>query len=349
MTRNQIVSLFFLALLLFVVYQILLLFSPFMDAIFWAAILAFGFYPLFVPLKKTLKNETAASLIMTVFILLLVAPPFIFLIVNLTSQAIELYQIVTTYIREGHVEKLIDQIRALPWIKGVEHQIFQWEPLKENATTWLINASRQVANFSIAQAGVMTKNFFILLINVVLIAFLMFIFFHDGEKIYNFIYQIAPLEEENKKPIFAQANETFAAVIRGQLLTSLTQAILAGLIFWILKLPAPIFFGAATFLATLIPVLGATSIWLPLAFYLFVHREYSKAGILVLFGVLVISLVDNLIKPAIIGEKTRLPYFLLFFGILGGISVYGLMGIFLGPLVLSVFFVLIKIYKEKYL
>jgi predicted PurR-regulated permease PerM len=350
MTRTQIISLFFLALLLFVVYQILMIFSPFMKAIFWAAILAFGFYPLFVPLKRGLRNhDTFAAVTMTILVIALVAPPFVVLLVNLTGQAIELYQMVTTYIREGHVEKLIDQLRALSWIKGLEHHVFQWEPLKENATNWLINVSRNIANFSIAQAGVLTKNIFFLFMNIILVAFLLFIFLRDGEKIYNFIYQIAPLEEENKKTIFSQVNETFSAVIRGQLLTSLTQAILAGIIFWGLKLPAPIFFAAATFLATMIPVLGATAIWLPLAIYLFTQREYVKAGVLVLFGVLVISLIDNLIKPAIIGEKTKLPYFLLFFGILGGIRIYGIMGIFLGPVVLSVFFVLVKIYREKYL
>jgi len=350
MTRTQIVSLFFLALLLFVVYQILLIFSPFLQVIFWAAILAFGFYPVFVPLRKLFgNNETVSSLVMTVIIVLLVTPPFIFLLVNLASQAVELYQLITTYIREGHIEKLIDQIRALPWIQGLQYKIFQWEPLKENATSWLINISRQLANISIAQAGVLTKNIFFLFINLMMIAFLVFVFLHDGEKIYSFIYHIAPLEEENKKPIFNQVNETFSAVIRGQLLTSLIQAILAGLIFWFLGLPAPIFFGAATFLATIIPVFGAASIWLPLAFYLFTQQEPVKAGALVLFGILVISLIDNLIKPAVIGEKTKLPYSLLFFGILGGIRVYGIMGAFLGPVIISVFFVLVKIYREKYL
>ena len=179
--------------------------------------------------------------------------------------------------------------------------------------------------------------------------FLLFIFLKDGEKIYRFIYEIAPLERKNKQPLFGQINDTFSAVIRGQLLTSLTQALVAGVIFWFLGLPLPVLFAAVTFITSMIPVVGASAVWLPLVVYLLTLGQQGRALVLFVFGVLVISLIDNLMKPALIGEKTRLPYFLLFFGILGGIKLYGLMGIFIAPVILSLFFALVKIYQEKYL
>ena len=94
--------------------------------------------------------------------------------------------------------------------------------------------------------------------------------------------------------------------------------------------------------------LGAASVWFPIAVYLLIMQFYTKAIILFVVGFFGISLLDNIMKPAIIGEKTKLPYFLLFFGIMGGMKFYGLMGIFLAPVVLSIFFALIKIYREKY-
>lgn len=350
MTRNQIVTFFFLALLIFMFYQMILLFSPFFSAIFGSIILAFAFYPLYVRLNKVVtKPDWLAALIMTIGIILIVAPPCIALVVNLANQAIELYQNITNYIREGNLEKLIDQIRTMPLIQKVESHLFQWDPLKENTTNLVINTSRNIANFSIAQAGVFTKNIFVISLNALFMCFFVFIFLKDGQKIYEFFYQIAPLEEPNKGTIFSQINATFAAVIRGQLLTSLIQSLIAGITYWLLGIPAPIFFAIATFMGTIIPFIGATGVWLPLVIYLFVLQSYAKAIILFLVGLLLISTIDNIIKPALIGKGAKLSYFLLLFGILGGLQIYGIIGAFLGPLILSTFFVLINIYRENYL
>lgn len=349
MTRHQFVTFFFLALLVFVLVQTVRLFAPFFDSIFWAGILAYAFYPIYDRLRKPLKlAETFTALCMTLVIILIVMPPLAFLIVNLTGQAIDLYQLVTSYIREGGLERLIENIRSLTFIQRIEADFFKWEPLKENATSWLLNASKNIANFTITQAGTITRNIFTLALSALFTCFFIFIFLRDGNKIYRFIYQIAPLEEESKKSIFSQINGTFSAVIRGQLLTSLVQSIVSGIIYWILGLPTPIFLAAATFIATLIPFIGAAGIWIPLTIYLLTVQSFIKAGILFLFGILVISIIDNVMKPALIGEKTKLPYFLLFFGILGGLQVYGILGVFLGPLILSLFFVLVKIYQEKF-
>lgn len=349
MTKENIISYFFIALLLFIVYQIVLIFAPFIQSLFWSAIIAFTIFPVYERVNKMLNGRQAvAAFITTVVFFLVVIPPVVILIANIAAQAVDLYQISSDYIREGHLENLIDRIRAFPIVQKVETQVFQWEPLKQNATDWLLNASKSITNFSVSQVGTLTKNIFFVILNVLLTAFLMFIFLSDGRLIYNFIYQIAPLEEKNKRAIFLQINETFSAVIRGQLVTSLVQALIAGTVFWFLGLPLAIFFGLATFITTLIPVLGAATIWVPLAVYLVIMQSYVKAIILCIVGIGLISIVDNVMKPAIIGEKTKLPYFLLFFGILGGIKLYGLLGVFLAPVILSLFFSLVKIYQEKF-
>ncbi len=348
MTRNQFISFCFIFLLIFVAYQTLLIFLPFFSTIFWAAILAFGFYPLHDWLKKHSKlNETFSSFLMTMVIFLIVIPPFIFLIINITAQAIELYQFVSDYVRQGKLGHLIDEIRSLTFVQNIQERVDAWQPLKENLSNWILNTSRSIGNFAANQVANLTKNVFFLALHLFLMFFLIFIFLKDGEKIYGFIYQIAPLEETNKKTIFQRLNETFAAVIRGQILTALIQSIVAGIVFTNLKLPLAIFFALLTFISALIPVTGAATIWAPLAIYLFLIKSYVRAGILFGFGLLVISLLDNMLKPALIGEKTKLPYFLLFFGILGGIKLYGLVGIFIAPVLLALFFTLIKLYQEK--
>ncbi len=349
MTRDQLISLFFLALLAFVVYQVGCIFSIFYTAIFWAGILAFGFHPLYQKLLRALeKKELLAAALMTALVFLVVVPPVVLMTASLTNQALEVYQSVSSYIREGGLEKLIDQIRTMTFVQKMETQFVQWEPLKKTTSEWLVTSARAVGNFGVAQAGTITKNFFVIILNMFLTFVLLFVFLLDGQKIFKFLYRIAPLEEKNKKYIFNQINETFSAVIRGQLLTSLTQALLAGTVFWILRLPAPLFVAAATFFATMIPIVGASFVWMPFVLFLMMAGDYLKASLLFILGVLVISLADNILKPALIGEKTKLPYFLLFFGVMGGIKLYGLMGIFIAPVVLSLFFALTKIYQEKY-
>jgi predicted PurR-regulated permease PerM len=348
MTREQFIRICFVVLLIFIAHQVLLIVLPFYKAIFWSAILTFGFYPLYQKFRRLLSpHETLAALLMTLIIFLVVIPPMIYLIVNLTSQAIQLYQWVSDYIRQGRFEELVDHIRSLHFIQKIETRIVEWELLRENAESWLLTSSRSIGNLAASQIGTITKNIFFLVMNVFFMSFLIFIFLKDGEKIYQYIYHAAPLEERNKHAIAKQINDTFAAVIRGQLLTALTQAIAAGFIFWFLNIPLPIFFAAAIFFASLIPVVGASTVWVPIVIYLAASGQQTKAIILFFFGALFISLIDNLMKPALIGEKTKLPYFLLFFGILGGLQIYGLMGIFVAPVVLSLFFALVKIYQEK--
>ena len=347
MKRDQFVSIFFIALLVFVVYQVVLIFSPFFKAIFWSAILSFAFYPLYKKLQYRISSEVPAAIIMTVLIFFIVIPPLVLLFVNLTTQTIELYQAVLDYIRAGGLERLIDQVRSIGLIRNIEAQILEKEFLKENTTVWLLNSSRNIGNFAAAQAGTITKNLLFVFLNMMLTIFVIFFFLKDGQRIYDFIYQVVPISEKHKKLVFERINETFSAVIRGQLLTSFTQAFVAGIAFWFLGLPVPIFFAAITFIGAMIPIVGASAVWFPLVIYLVTLNQTTKALVLFLFGVLVISLIDNIMKPALIGEKTKLPYLMLFFGILGGLKIYGLMGVFLAPVVMSLFFALVGIYKTK--
>jgi predicted PurR-regulated permease PerM len=176
-----------------------------------------------------------------------------------------------------------------------------------------------------------------------------FFFLKDGTKIIRFIYNATPLAESTKSELFKNLTETFDAALRGQVITSTAQSVLAGLTFWILGLPLPIFFALITFIATMFPFFGAALVWFPFVIYLFLKGHLIKAVILMVLGTLAISLVDNFLKPLIIGQGAKLPYLLLFFGILGGLEIYGLIGVFVAPIVLSIFFVLIKMAREEFL
>ncbi len=349
MKREQLVSYFFIAVLVFIIYEVFCIFAPFLTAIFWAAILTFAFYPIYSKLRKIFpKRNNSIALLMTVGVFLVVVPPLIMILINMATQIIEFSQWAFHYVREGSLAQLVERVREIPWFQTIQARLVASDVVKASLSSWLLGTAKTLGNLAASQAGAFTRNIFFVLLNVFFMSFLTFIFFKHGERIYRFIYEIAPLEKETKDSLFSQIHETFVAVIRGQLLTSITQSAVAGLLFTALGVPLPLFFTFLTFLTSLIPFLGAASVWAPMVVYLILMHSFKKAIILFLVGFFVISLLDNIMKPAIIGEKTKLPYFLLFFGIMGGMKLYGLMGIFLAPVVLSIFFALIKIYRNKY-
>lgn len=347
-TRKQIISVFFFALLLFVIYQLARIFSPFFEAFFWALVLAFAFYPLHIQVRKLIRNDTFAALATTTCIVLAVLPPAFLFVVNLITETIDLYQQARHFVTGGGLESLIRAVQSFAWFQYFQEQVMTSDILKDNLAGWLLQITRALANMATASLGLFTKNIFLIALNLLLVIILLFVLVRDGEKIYDFFYKLTPLEEEDRAGVYSKLNESLSGVIRGQLVTSIIQAFLAGLTFFFLGLPAPILFGCLTFLTSMIPITGASTVWCPFAAYLFLTQQIPKAVVLTLIGIFIISMSDNVLKPILIGEKTKIPVFLLFFGIMGGLKVYGMDGVFLGPVFITLFFALIKIYQGKY-
>ncbi|MBI4000015.1 MAG: AI-2E family transporter [Candidatus Omnitrophica bacterium] len=349
MKQEQIVSYFFVGCFLFILYQLVLIFSPFFAAISWAAILAFAFYPLHQRIARLPQmNHLTASLTTTLLVILIVVLPAAITLVSLMREALELYYQVSDYIRAGNLERLIEQIRQTATTEWAQKLWLMWNPYQKDMSDFILQGARGIGNFAAVQLTALTKNLVFWVLNLFFIAFLLFFFFRDGNKIYEYIYQMIPMAKKNKVVLSKKINETFSAVIRGQFVTCIVQGALAGFAFWILGLPLPFFFGFLTFLTSMIPLTGAATVWIPFTLYLFLTHQTEKGIALAIIGTFGISLSDNLLKPVLIGEKTKLPIFLLFLGILGSMKLYGFAGIFLGPVVLSLFFALAKIYREEY-
>ncbi len=350
MNRHQLVTGFFLFFFGFVVFQALRILSPFAQPIFWAAILSFGFYPVHVRIRRHLNGHDGWTAFLTTAVIFLAFVPLVLVIVlSLAGESVKLYQWAIDAVREHRYEAWWDRLMDLRPMRRIEAIVGQWEVVQTNYKGWIAAAFRSIVAAAGTPAAVVTRGILLFPLNFLLTFFLVFFFLRDGEKIYAFVYDATPLEEPDRHDVFERVTGTFEAVIRGQLLTALIQALLAGIIFWSLGIPLPIFFASVTFLTALIPVLGAPMVWFPLTLYLVFKQAIAKAIVLFLLGAFGISLVDNFLKPVLIGGKTKLPYLLLFLGILGGVQVYGLMGMFLAPVVLSLFFVLLKIYREKFL
>ena len=350
MNRDQIIAAFFFILLLFMLYQLLLIFLPFFQAIFWAGILSFIFYPLHKGILKLCGNRnTLASVLSTLLVLIVVFPIAGYLVYSITVEGVKIYDIARENFTVEKIREIIHDLRGVEPFSSIVDTISQHEELQANLSNYILGTAKSIGNYATSILAHATKNTFIIIIQVIIAIFLLFFFFLDGEMFLNAIKEVLPMEKKHKNAITGKISETLSAVIRGQFMTAFIQATLAGLTFWMLGLPIPLFFGFLTFLSAMIPVTGAGTVWFPFVIYLLSIKAYGKAFILLAIGGLVISLLDNILRPYLIGSKTKLPIILLFLGILGGLKVYGLTGIFLGPVILALSFALIKIYQEEYL
>ena len=190
------------------------------------------------------------------------------------------------------------------------------------------------------------RNIFFFLVNLVVVIIALFVMFKDGERFLHWLIDILPMDQEYKHRIARQLYTTTMAVVRGILLTAVFQGLTGALGYWLAGVPAPALFGVLTSFAALVPFVGTSLIWLPLSAVMFFWKGYQTGLFVLIWGAVAVGLLDNLIRPVLIGKGAKLPIFLLFLGIFGGIKVYGPLGILLGPLLISCVIVFLQIYSE---
>ncbi len=352
MKRSTVVSGFFFILLGIVLYQVFLILRPFLGAMFWAGIVTFACYPIhnwITRVRPKWKENTTAA-VSAISILVVIVPLATWVTFTLAEQAIRFIENAREFVNSGQLLEVHEQMLDNRLLGPLVEKVVTDEML-EDPSQWTMDVIENNLGGLGSIAGTVTavgRNVLLFLANVLLMMALVFFCFRDGKKIRDYIYNVLPLEKEQRRIIFDKIEDTLAAVIRGQFINSLVQGGFAWGVYWALGIPLPLFFGFLTMVASFIPFLGAASIWFPWAVWFVVTGATVKGIILLVAGALGISLVDNFLKPILIGTRTKIPTLLLFLGILGGLEVYGITGIFVAPILLSLMFTLVKLYREQY-
>ncbi len=345
--RETLISVSFILLLLFIIYQVVSILTPFLASMFWGGILAFTFYPLYRLLSSKVSwGPNGRAALCTALTLLIILPIGVTITISFAKQGIELFATAREYIQSEEFKQTVKELQ-----ENEEFRTF-WGSLpltvQTNAEAAALEKLAQVQAFLLTLAVDVTKNLFSFIVDLVFMGVALFFFFRDGGRIHRALYELVPLETGKKRILFDRISETFAAVIRGQFLTSMVQGAMAAVAYSIVGMPAPLLLGILTAMTSLIPFTGAATVWVPSTIYLIATGEVGPAIALAIAGGGGISLIDNFLKPILIGERIQVPVFLLFLGILGGLRFYGLIGLFLAPLMLSLLFALLKMYREDY-
>lgn len=337
---------FTLALLfLYLLYRLV---SPFGTAIIWAAIVGIATFPLYEWLRGRFRGrEGAASAVMTLLVLLVLVLPTVGLIVLLAGEAADMYRILETAARDGKIPGL-DGIRAhptvAPWADRGESLL---RTFGIDIGADLLPAAKQAVSSLLGYATGFLKNVFISLLNLVLMLAILFFIYRDGDRFQEAFWSVIPLRDEDKKALKENLSRVLTAGVLGILGTCLIQGLLGGIGFWICGLPSPVLFGSLMGIAALVPFVGTALFWLPGGIYLLLAGKVAKGIFLLAWGTIVVGTSDNIVRPLLIGGKADLPVSLMALGAIGGFAAFGLMGVVIGPVLLSFSLVFFEMYKAR--
>ena len=186
------------------------------------------------------------------------------------------------------------------------------------------------------------------LIEVMIMLYLLFFFLRDGTKIVRLLRHYLPLGDDYERLLVSRFSDTTQAVIKGTILISVLQGIIGGVLFGLVGIPNPVLWGATMGVLAIMPLIGTSVVWLPAAIILMVTGSFWSGMIILLVGALVISSVDNFLRPILVGRSTKMPDSLVLLSTIGGIATFGVSGFIIGPIIAALFLSLWTIFEEKY-
>lgn len=326
----------FLALLLVVSIAFGWILYPFYGAVFWAVILAIIFAPLQRRLFLRFGNSPNLTALTTLFVCLIVAVlPVIFITGLLVQEGTSLYKQIES--GELDIGSMVSSAREL-LPASVENQLQRFglgdiEQIRDRLSSGALEGSQFLATkaFSFGQGT------FQFVIGFFIMVYLLFFLIRDGRELVVRIRRALPLSDNQKRRLFSKFTRVVRATVKGNIVVAATQGFLGGVIFLILGIPAALLWGVLMAFLSLLPAVGAGLIWTPVAIYFFLNERVVEGVILTLYGILIIGLVDNVLRPILVGKDTKMPDYVVLISTLGGLSLFGLNGFVIGPLIAALF------------
>ncbi len=318
--------------------------GPFFNIIFWAVVIGLLSRPLFVFLLRRGLGPTSASLLCVLTSLVVIVVPCVYLFYTCAHEISQLY---TRLNGDAHaLSDIVERLRqavpgALEWLGR-----FGYTPdgIKAKLSEQAVKVSGILASNTVA-LGSITVN---LVVDMAMMLYLAFFLVRDGERFRALLIRALPFGDHREELLFRKFAEVLRATIKGSVLVAMAQGALGGIIFALLDIRAPVLWGVVMSLLSLIPLVGAGLVWVPVAVYLLLTGDIVSGLVLMAYGVFVIGLADNVLRPLLVGRDTKLPDFMVLLSTLGGFMMFGMDGFVSGPL-LAVFFVTVwQIFMDEF-
>lgn len=346
-SRDSLFVAFFFAVFFFLIYQFYLFLAPFAASLFLAGVLAVTLFPVTERVVAGLrKNRTLAALAMTLGTVVLVLVPLLILLSMLVSEAAEFY---------GRAEQIGEQVREerqalMGWLRNTAERLEGRFPFLANLdlSAVPVTASKRIAGWVAQEGGALATGAAATLLSATMMLVALFFFFRDGDRITALVRELIPMRPLYKDRILRRLYDTLQVVVQSSLAIAVLQGIVAGVGYAFLGgLSVSVFLAFLTGVASLVPVVGSALIWVPTAVFVLLTAEAWRGIALLLWGALAVGSVDNIVRPLMIGGRVQIPTVLLLFAILGGVQVYGMLGIIVAPVVVAILIGFVEIYRER--
>lgn len=348
MDRTLFITLMSYTITILFLYLLFTILAPFLSVLVWAGAIGTITYPLYsMVLVRCRGREIRATIIMTAAVILSVVVPLVGLLFSLSREATSAYHYLENVSSETTpmaLDEILNHPLVAPWMERISPLIGTFN-IDLNAM--ILPAIKKGLAAMLNYSTDIVKNFFGFLFKLVLMVITLFFIYKDGASFLQRFWQAISIGERLRATITSTVTRVLEAVMYGVILTCLVQGTLGGLGFWVAGLPSPLLFGMLMAICAPIPFIGTALIWLPGALYLLTQGDVMAGSLLVGWGVVVVSSIDNVIRPLFISGKAKLPILVIVFGVLGGFLAFGLAGLVVGPVVLAIVMVFFEAYREN--
>lgn len=317
-----------------------LMLQPFIEVLLWAIVLVVIFYPVHRRIVERTGNPGWSAVVSCLLVIVTILVPLTLVTLAVAREMSGMAQNL-----QANVEAFLDPNspttgRFLRWLAQyvdldqLRSQQFIVERLK--------GMSGAIANRTFGFVG----GVLVAVVEIFFVIFTMYYIFRDGDQLKLALHNVLPLDESQSHEIIERTGDVISASVYGVLVIAAIQGTLGGLAFWVLGLPSPLLWGVVMLFMSMIPMAGSFVVWVPAAIFLAVNGEWGKALALAVWGGLVIGTVDNFLRPKLVGEKTRLHELLIFFSVLGGLQIFGVLGLVLGPVIVAITLALLEVFRQ---
>jgi len=338
-------SAFFFSILIIASVAFLAILMPFFEPILWAATLAV----LFTPVQKFIlsrldQRENIASLLTLLIIFFAVIVPTLMLTIAVGRESVSMYQSIAN--GEINLSGPINWAQTTwPSLIGHAESLgINVEEIKQKISSSALQGSQWAVSHIFA-VGQNTLTFAIMFF---LMLYLLFFFLRDGKKIIEAIIHTLPIGDESERFLLSKFAEVSRATIKGTLVVGIVQGTIGGIMFSLLGIQSAIFWGVVMILLSILPAIGSALVWLPAAIYLITSGMIVQGIILILVGVFIIGMIDNILRPILVGRDTKMPDYLILLSTLGGIALIGISGFVLGPVIAAFFLTIWTMFAKDY-
>jgi len=309
--------------------------KPIFLAIFIGLVLAYLFSPLYRLINKKITSKNISALIVILLVAILISVPIILVIRYSLSNLDRVYNYVSS----------ISDVESL--IKTTFPQLLNNEQISINIHAITTSLSSKISGFVSSAINNLFFNIIPILLSVAITLFIFFVAMRDQEELKSYIVSLSPFSKEYQKKFYEKFESVTYSAIYGELVVGVSQGIIAGIGFFICGVPHALLLTFLLTLASILPIIGPWLIWIPVDIYLFLNGHTGSAIGLLIYGLFIINWVDTILRPIVVSKGTKMNSAIALIGMTGGLYVFGIMGLIIGPLILAYFILLVEAYKDK--